>query len=118
MAINFGTQVYNPTYAVFARPIIVTPIKSQPNQPAYGGRGVYASVAIDTDVEDNVISDQRTILDIIEQEFPILPMQGDTVEIPAVADLPALGIFTITDVDSLSGFETTMTLRKHVTKKP
>lgn len=119
MAINFATSVYAVTYNVFARPVTITPTISQPLQPAYSTRGIYNTMPIDTVIEGgNIISDQRTILDIIETEVSVIPRQGDTVFIGASADLPELGTYVITDVDSNGGGETTLTLRKVMTAKP
>lgn len=118
MAINFAVQVYSHTFDVFARPVTLTPLVSQPGQPAYTARGIYSSQAIDVLMEGNVISDQRTILDIIETEFSVIPRQGDMLLIDSSFDLPAIGSFLIIDVDSNGGGETTLDLRKIVVQKP
>ena len=119
MAVNFGTQVYNPTFNVFARPVTFTPSVSQPGQPAYTARGVYGTEPIDILAEGNSsFSDTRTILDIIEQEFPVLPMQKDTVLIDAYLDLPAIGSFEVIETKSNGGGETTLDLRRLMVTKP
>ena len=119
MAVNFSTQVYLPTYDTFARSVIFTPVKSQPNQAAYGARGIYGTVSIDVMAEDNsIISDARTILDIREIEFTVLPVQGDLVEIPTTSGMPALGSFEIIDSNTNGGGETTLFIRKQVTASP
>ena len=119
MAVNFGIQVYNPTFNVFARPVTLTPLVSQPSQPAYTARGVYGTEPIDILAEGtSVFSDSRTILDIIEQEFVVLPVQGDTVLIGASADLSAVGTFEIIETKSNGGGETTLDLRRVMVHKP
>ncbi|SRR6266581_4457494 len=119
MAVNFGTQVYNPTFNVFARPVTFTPLVSQPGQPAYTARGVYGTEPIDVLADGtSSFSDTRTILDIIEQEFTVLPMQGDTLLIGASADLPAIGSFEVIETKGNGGGETTLDLRRLMVHKP
>jgi hypothetical protein len=119
MAINFSTQVYLPTYDTFARPVTFTPVASQPNQPAYDARGIYGTVPIDVMAEDaTIISDARTILDIREIEFTVLPEQGDRLSIPSHAGMPALGDFEVIDTNTNGGGETTLFIRKWMTPVP
>jgi len=119
MAIDFATQVYSPAFNVFARPIVVTPLKSQPSQSSYTGRGVYSTQALDIAAEDaSVFSDQVTILDVIEIEFSVIPIQGDLVSIPADGGLPALGDFELADGKTNGGGQTTYNLRKIMVSKP
>ena len=119
MPVDFSTQIHSHTYDVFGRPITVTPIKSQPSQPAYTARGIFGTVPIDVVAEDGaIVSDARTILDIREIEFSILPIQGDHVTIPASGNIPAVGTFEILDTDTNGGGETTLTLRKWMVARP
>ena len=119
MAIDFAVQVYLPAFNIFARPITVTPLKSQPSQPAYTGRGIYGTTALDVTAEDvSIFSDQITILDVIENEFTIIPIQGDRVFIPAYLTLPELGDFELVDSKTNGGGQTTYNLRKIVVSKP
>jgi hypothetical protein len=113
MAINWSTQVYAPQYSTFARPVTFTPTKSQPSESAYSGRGIYGTVSVDVIGEDQtIISDARTILDVLESDFSVVPVQGDRVNIPANIGMPALGEFEITDANTNGGGETTLFLRK------
>lgn len=106
MAVDFASRVYIPVYDVFARSVTFTPLVSQPGQQPYTGRGIYGTNSLEVLAEDNtIISDQRTILDIIEAEFAIRPAQGDLV---SVADY---GDFMIIDASS-NDTETTFTLRR------
>jgi hypothetical protein len=119
MAVNFSQLVYLPLYNVFGRPITITPLGSQPGQPAYSARGIYNTVPVDVVGSDGTIfSDQRTIVDILEEEFAVLPLQLDRINIPAANGLPALGLFEVIDTDTNGGGETTLTVRKIVTPKP
>lgn len=119
MAVDFSTQVHSHTYDVFARAVTITPVKSQPSQAAYSARGIFGTVAIDVVAEDGaIVSDARTILDIREIEFSVLPIQGDEITIPASGNIPAAGSFRILDTDTNGGGETTLTLRKLWVAKP
>jgi hypothetical protein len=83
MLYNLQDEVYLKNWAVWARPVTVTPTVSQPGQPAYGGRGYYDQKSLDILAENGgIISDGETYLDILEVEFPVLPMQGDQIDIP------------------------------------
>lgn len=118
MAINFSQLVYLPAYDTFARPVIINPIASQPGNPSYTARGIYNTVPMDVETEGPVFSDMRTILDILEEEFTVIPIQMDQITIPAYQGLPALGSFEIQDSDANGGGETTLTLRRLVTARP
>lgn len=114
MALNFSVQVYRPAFDIFARPVTF----SGSAVPS-AGRGIYNTDTTDVVTEDgSILSDQRTILDVLEEEYTVLPSQGDGVIIPAEGDLPALGEFKVIDVRSNGGGETTLTLRKVVVSKP
>jgi hypothetical protein len=119
VAIDFSQQVYAPTYAVFSRPVEFTPKASQPGQPVYTGRGIFSTQPMDVLTEDNaILSDAKTILDIIEIEFNVLPEQLDELYIPASEGMPALGNFQVMNVDLNGGGEATLTLRRLVASKP
>ena len=119
MAINFSQDVYAHTYAVFARPVTFTPKVSQPAQPAYVGRGIYTTQPTDIEMESTAIfSDAVTILDVLESEFVVVPLQGDELFIPEHIGIPAAGNFEVFDVDTNGGGETTLALRKIVVSKP
>jgi hypothetical protein len=112
MAINMSTMIYGPCQTVFSRPVTFTStLGNSFNGPA---RGIYDSRSIDVVLEDNsILSDQQTILDIRTSEYPILPVQGDFVNIPfePTSGLPALGDFEITDVWHNGGGEVTLGLK-------
>jgi len=122
MAIDFSQMVYEPNYAVFQREILVTPNQSQPGQPSYLARGIYNTVATDVMALDgSIVSEQRTILDILDADFAVLPVQHDIINIPAYQTLPALNEpmgWEITDAKSNGGGETTLDIRKLTAAKP
>jgi hypothetical protein len=119
MAIDYSTQVYEPGYLQFSRPVVFTPVKSQPNVSSFEGRGIFSTMPIDIISQDgSVVSDQKTILDILEKEFSILPIQGDRLSIPAAGALPDMGDFEVQDVDTNGGGESTLTLRRRLTSVP
>jgi hypothetical protein len=119
MPVNFSDQVYLHCFDTFGRVIVVTPVVSQAGQAAYTARGIFDTVPIDVVALDgSIISEQRTILDLREVEFAVLPVQGDQVAIPADGGLPDAGNWEIIDGSRNGGGESTMTLRKLMTAKP
>ena len=115
MAIDFSTVVYLHCFDTFARDITVYPVMSQPAAGSYFARGILDTrgTAIQTDAGMVVMSDQETILDIRENEFGVVPVQGDQVDIPAEGNIPAAGMFEITDAAWNGGGEITLTIRKY-----
>jgi len=113
--------VYLPAFDVFARPITITPVVSQPSGAAYSARGIFSTDELDVMAEaGGIITDHQTILDLRESEFAVLPKQGDLVNIPNDADAVPLHYndFEVIDVSSNGGGETTLTLRKWETASP
>jgi len=117
---NFTDQVHMNTFAAFARPVTVTPTVSQPGQPAYSARGYFGTRELDVLTETGgVFSDSQSYLDIIMVEYPVLPRQGDTIDIPDHQDIPG-GNFLVLDLAGVgdgSGL-ISVQLRKTVTNKP
>jgi hypothetical protein len=118
MGVDFATIDYWPNFNLWSRPIVVTPVVSQPGVVGYMARGIYDTAEIDVQAEDgSVITDHRTIVDILESEFGVLPVQGDIVSIgydPSAND-PALGNFEIINVWHDGAGETSLQLRKIMT---
>jgi hypothetical protein len=113
MGLNYSTLVYLPSYELFARPVIIMPLASQPGMPSYGNRGIFDSGTMNVPLDDgSILSDQQTILDIRESEYGMLPVQGDLVDIPADAGVPAEGAFEIINAWRNGGGETTLQLRR------
>jgi hypothetical protein len=118
MGVNFAAIDYLPNFNLWARPIIVSPVVSQPGAPGYAARGIYDTAEIDVQAEDgSIITDHRTLLDILESEFDVLPVQGDIVAIgfDAAANEPDLGSFEIINVWHDGAGETSLQLRKIMT---
>jgi hypothetical protein len=119
MPVDFSTDVYLPSQELFGRTITVTPTASRPGGPAYVARGILDVDAMDVAALDGaIVSETRVILDIRESEFSVLPLQGDTIDVPADSGLPAEGSFEVIDADPNGGGETTLTLRRLVPAKP
>jgi hypothetical protein len=121
MAVDFSTLVYLPNFDMFARPISVTPLASQPGMPGYTARGIYDTRPIDVQAEDgSIVSDQQTILDIRDEEFGAVPNQLDQIAIPydPASNSPDLGVFEVTNVENNGGGETTLVIRKLMTSRP
>jgi hypothetical protein len=116
--VNFAADLLEPNYAQWSRNITVTPVASQPAAAAYGARGIYGTQALDILGEDTLVSDQQTILDIIEDEFQVLPQQGDRITIPADGALVALGEFEVVSTSSNGGGEMTLEIRKWEAPEP
>jgi len=101
MALNFSTLVYLPTFDLYARPITVNPVGSQPGQPPYSirtddpgspSRGIYNTIASDVIGEDGMIfTDHRTELDVRDVEYSVVPDQFDIITIGPDGELPDLG---------------------------
>jgi hypothetical protein len=119
MAINPSVDVYLPVYDQWARPIVVFPVKSKPGQPPYNARGIYSTETTNFQAEDgSIISEQKTICDVREAEFEVVPMQFDRIAVGASAAGPAFGQFEVRDTSTNGGGETTLTLRKLEDEKP
>ena len=119
MAVNFSTLCKLPCQDMFAVPVTITPVASQPGEAAYGARGIFNTGPVDVAMTDgSIYSDQQTILDIRDAEFDVVPMQGDRVTIPFDCNGAPLGDFEITDTDSDGGGQTTCSLRRYEAPKP
>src|SRR5262249_11574758 len=121
MPVDFDTLLFLPNFDMFARPIVVTPVASQPGQPAYdvrddtGGplRGIFCTRALDVLGLDGLItSDQKTEMDIRNVEFAVVPIQMDQINIPAIDNMPSLGDWEIIDADDDGEGCTVLSLRK------
>jgi hypothetical protein len=119
MAINPSVDVYLPVYDQWARPIVVFPVKSKPGMPPYNARGIYSTDTTNFMAEDgSIASDQKSICDVREAEFEVIPIQFDRVAIPASAAGPGLGEFLVKDASNNGGGETTLTLVKMEDERP
>jgi hypothetical protein len=112
--INFPLDTYLPVYEAFARPVVVTPVASQPGAAAYEARGIFDTQKTVVETLDGALySDTKTILDILEPEFAVLPMQNDLVLIPYHEGVRG-GEFIISDVsvEGNAGGEVTLRLKR------
>ena len=124
MAIDFAALVYLQCQDTFGRDVAITPLTSAPGASTYTARGIYGTRAIEipTDMGMAIISDQETILDVLDNDFltagRAVPRQGDLITIPAEGNIPAAGDFEVTDASSNGGGETTLTIRKYEPAEP
>ena len=119
MAVNLDVMLQSPIFDVWSVPVTFVPFVSQPGAGSYSGRGILNTYSIDVAALDgSILSEQRTILDIRESEFVILPQQNDHVIIPADCNGVPKGEYQITDSVSDGGGATMLTIRKIVTARP
>jgi hypothetical protein len=120
VAINFSNTLYFKAWDVFARPITVTPTVSQPGAPAYTNRAYYDEKETDVLGEDgSVFSDRKVYIDIRIEEFTVLPMQGDGIDVPYHEGSPG-GTYVVADLGGAgnAGGIISITLKEVVTNKP
>ena len=116
MAINLDVLLQAPIFDFWAIDCTFLPIKSQPSAGSYPGRGILGTYSTDVQALDgSLYSDQRTILDIRESEFAVLPIQNDHVIIPLDCNGVLKGEYQIVDASSDGGGATMLTIRKYET---
>jgi hypothetical protein len=94
--IDFDALVLAPCEEVFARPITVTPLVSQPGEPAYGARGIWSSKPVQVALENGaLLSTKDLTLGIRLAEFTVPVKAGDQIEIDAHLSLPRIGVCEI-----------------------
>lgn len=98
--IDFDALVLGPCQEAFARPITITPLASQPGQPAYGARGIWSARPVNIGLEEgSVMVSQDLTLGIRRNELAVMIKQGDSIEIDAYMSLPRVGVC---DIDRLN----------------
>lgn len=119
MGLDMSALVKLPAMDVFARPIDVTPIASQPGAGSYRARGYFGTNELEVAAEDgSVLTDQQTYLDIREVEFAIPPRQRDIIDIPADGAVPAKGRFEVVSGTSDGGGLITLIIRELKAPRP
>jgi hypothetical protein len=114
MTINLPQMIYMPCFQLFARPITITPVASQPGASPYNARGIFDTEEVDIEtLEGSLYSDTRSILDILQHEFPILPLQDDHISIPFHEGARG-GEFVVSDLNDKGngGGEVTLRLKR------
>ncbi|CAM5771983.1 hypothetical protein LMIY3S_03691 [Labrys miyagiensis] len=77
---DFDNLVLAPCMAAFGIPLTVTPIKSQPGQPAYAAQGIYDRTQSTVMMEDgSELASTRVTVGIRLSTFAVPPRQGDQV---------------------------------------
>ena len=113
MAVNLDVLLQSPIYDFWAVPCTFIPYKSQGTSASFPGRGILNTYSTDVQALDgSLYSDQRTILDVRESEFAVVPQQNDHVIIPLDCNNVPKGEYQIVDAVSNGGGETMLTIRK------
>ncbi|KYK50061.1 hypothetical protein A1D31_22375 [Bradyrhizobium liaoningense] len=116
MAVNLDVLLQGPIFDFWAVPVTFKPLVSQPGAPDFQARGILNTYSLDVaGLDGQIYSDQRTILDIRESEFSVLPEQNDHVIIPLDCNKVPRGEYQIVDASSDGGGQTMLTIRKYET---
>jgi hypothetical protein len=88
MGMDFSSLCLGPSMAIFGQPVMVAPVKSLPNAPAYPINGIFTitSVSIPTD-DGGFLSSVALKLGIRMSDCPAAILQGDWIS-TAVGNLP------------------------------
>jgi hypothetical protein len=112
MAVNLDVLLQSSIFDFWAINVTFLP----KNGPSYGGRGILNTYTVDVQALDgSIYSDQRTILDIRESEFEVIPVQNDHVNILVDCNNAPKGTYQIVDASSNGGGQTMLTIRKYET---
>jgi hypothetical protein len=122
MPVDFETVLFLTCLDQFAYSITVTPVVSQPGQPAYTSRAIYNTrgTMVQTDVGMAVLSDQETIMDILVGEYSVLPRQGDRIYLAPQQALPsdAPGDYEVVSTESNGAGQLTLVIRRYGAPAP
>src|SRR6516225_2940588 len=114
MAVNMDVLLQSPIFDFWAVPVTF----KTPDGNSYAGRGIFGTYSNDVQALDgSMYSDQRTILDIRESEFAVMPIQMDHVIITVDQDNVPKGEYVIVDLVSNGGGQTMLTIKKYETKQ-
>lgn len=118
MAINLDALLQSTIFDVWAIPVTFLPFVSQPLAGSYDRKGILNTYGANVGAEDaSIYSDQRTILDIRESDFEIMPEQRDHVIIPFDCNGEPKGEYEIIDAVSDGGGQTCLTIRAIKTRR-
>jgi hypothetical protein len=116
MAINLDVLLQRSIFDFWSVDCTFMPLRSQPGVASYPGRGILGTYTTDVNTLDgSLYSDQRTILDIRESEFAVMPEQNDHVVIPKDCNNVPKGEYVIVDASSNGGGQTMLTIKKYQT---
>jgi hypothetical protein len=112
MAVNLDVILASPIFDFWSVPVTFMPVAGS----SFVGRGIFGTYSTDVQALDgSIYSDQRTILDIRESEFPTMPKQKDHLVIPADCNGVNQGEWVIVDASSNGGGQTMLTIQKYET---
>jgi hypothetical protein len=112
MAVNLDVLLQSPTFDFWAVPVTFMPVGLE----SFEGRGILNTYTTDVvGIDGSLYSDRRTILDIRETEFAVLPQQNDHIVIPLDCNNVPKGEYVIVDASSDGGGQTMLTIKKYQT---
>jgi hypothetical protein len=80
--VDFDRLVLGPASKIFQIKVRFTPLVSDPGAPSFDLFGVYSSIPVDVQMQNETIfSDQQTSLGVRKRDFVIPPDRGDLVEL-------------------------------------
>ena len=95
MTVDLSDLVLGPNMDVWAKPVMVTPVKSQPGQPAYAAEGIWTQTDIDVllDGGERLASSTLTLGikldDFVAAAAGVWPAVGDQLSVLR-SDIPGL----------------------------
>ncbi|MCJ2021068.1 hypothetical protein MKK84_27210 [Methylobacterium sp. E-065] len=111
--IDFAALALGPGIATFGRPVTVTPLASRPAKPPFAASGVWSVRNVDVPLGPNESLNTTTItLGIRLADWPVRPVQGMEILVPAAGSYPDEGKLWIDDVDPDGQGGATLTLKK------
>lgn len=80
MSIDFESLVLGPCMTAFAKPVTITPVKSQSLAAPYPSQGIWTIDSVDLVMEDGTPMTSRTIKFGVQfSDYPIMLAQGDII---------------------------------------
>ena len=117
MAVNFDVLLQTSVFDFFAVPVTFTPLKSQPGQPAYSGRGILGTYVEDVAALDDARSSPTSAPSSISARASSRCCRSRTITAPSRSTATACrrGEYQIIDATSNGGGQTMLTIRKYET---
>jgi len=99
--IDFAALALGPALTAFGRPVTVTPPASRPPRPAFAATGVWGVRNVDVGlIEGESLNSLTITLGIRLADWPVAPVQGMRVNVPAAGSLAAEGTHWVDRVNT------------------